>query len=181
MARGVGPMPSDAAAPAAPPPQEEPLPEEPLPGEPLPEEPLPEEPTQRRTMRRWNQWLLSPGVAGQFTFEDGERIFEFSDSFSKTGWKPFDKGAQLQLRKIFLDFTTANRQESVEGLESVAVNCLGWTYDVTFDVFHKNRRMFANAPDDAIGYQFSNHAMSRTSKRWIRLTTFRVADRTPGA
>ena len=179
MARGVGPMPSDAAAPAAPPPQEEPLPEEPLPGEPLPEEPLPEEPTQRRTMSRWNQWLLSPGVAGQFTFEDGERIFEFSDSFSKTGWKPFDKGAQLQLRDIFLDFTTANRQESVEGLESVAVNCLGWTYDVTFDVFHKNRRMFANAPDDAIGYQFSNHAMSRTSKRWIRLTTFRVADRTP--
>ena len=130
-------------------------------------------------MSRWNEWLLTPEVADQFTFEDGERIFEFSDSFSKTGWKPFDKGAQLQLRDIFLDFTTANRQESVEGLESVAVNCLGWTYDVTFDPFHKDRRMFANAPDDAIGYQYSNHAMSRNSKRWIRLTTFRVADRTP--
>ena len=87
-------MPSDAAAPTAPPPQEgvaqascgsgEPVPEEPLPGE-----LLPEEPPQRRTMSRWNEWLLTPEVADQFTFEDGERILEFSDSFNKTGWKPF--------------------------------------------------------------------------------------------
>ena len=57
------------------------------------------------------------------------------------------------------------------------VNCLGWRYDVKFDVFRKNRRDFANAPDDAIGYQFANHVISKYSKRWIRLTTFRVADR----
>ena len=181
MASGVGLMPSDVAPPTAPPPQEEPLPEEPLPGEPLPEEPLPEEPPQRRTMSRWDAWRLSPEVADQFKFGDGERIFEFSDSFSKTGWKPFDKGAQMELRKIFLDFLTVDCQESVGGLESVEVDCLGWRYNVTFDPFHKDRKMFANAPDDAIGYQISNHAKSKTTKRWIRLITSRAADRTPGA
>ena len=134
MARGVGLMPSDAAAPTAPPPQEgvaqascgsgEPVPEEPLPGE-----PLPEEPPQRRTMSRWNEWLSTPEVADQFTFEDGERIFEFSDSFSKTGWKPFDKSAQTQLRDIFL------RMKCAESTCSEEVNCLGWTYDVKFDFF----------------------------------------------
>ena len=170
MASGVGLMPSDVAPPTAPPPQEEPQ-------EPLPEEPLPEEPPQRLTMSRWDAWRLSPEVADQFKFGDGERIFEFHDERSKTGWKPFDKGAQLQLRDIFLDFTTANRQESVEGLCRKML-CLGWTYYVTFDVFHKNRRIFANAPDEAIGYQYSHLAMSRSSKRWIRLTTYRVADRT---
>ena len=58
------------------------------------------------------------------------------------------------------------------------MNCLKWTYNVKFDVFRKNPGDFANAPDDAIGYQLSKHAISRNCKRWIRLTTFRVADRT---
>ena len=180
MARGVGLMPSDAAAPTAPPPQEgvaqascgsgEPVPEEPLPGE-----PLPEEPPQRRTMSRWNEWLLTPEVADQFTFEDGERIFEFSDSFSKTGWKPFDKSAQTQLRDIF------RRMMYAESTLMNEVNCLGWRYDVKFDVFRTNRMEFANAPDDAIGYQLANHEKSKNSKRWIRLTTFRVGRRAPDA
>ena len=61
------------------------------------------------------------------------------------------------------------------------VNCLGWTYDVKFDVFRTNRREFANAPDDAIGYQFANREISKNSKRWIRLTTFRVGRRAPDA
>ena len=56
------------------------------------------------------------------------------------------------------------------------MNCLGWTYTVKFDLLRNNPEDFANAPDDAIGYQFANHVASTTSKRWIRLTTFRVAD-----
>ena len=119
-----------------------------------PESEVPEE----RTMSRWNEWLLTPAVKDQFTFEDGERIFEFSDSFSKTGWKPFDKSAQTQLRDIFRRMNE--------------VNCLGWRYDVKFDVFRTNRMEFANAPDDAIGYQLANHEKSKSSKRCIRLTTF---------
>ena len=152
-----GPMPSDAAAPTAP----------------LPEEPLPEEPPQRRTMSRWNEWLLTPEVADQFTFEDGERIFEFSDRYSRTGWKPFDKIAQLQLQALFRSCFPVSLEST-----TTKVNCLNWTYDVKFDLFHKNRREFANAPDEAIGYQFSSHQRSTNSKRWIRLTPYKVADRT---
>ena len=124
-------------------------------------------------MSRWNEWLLTPEVADQFTFEDGERIFEFSDSFSKTGWKPFHKSDQTQLRDIFL------RMKCAESTCSEEVNCLGWTYRVKIDPFRMHPRDFANAPDDAIGYQFANHAASpQNRKRWVRLTTFRVADRT---
>ena len=58
------------------------------------------------------------------------------------------------------------------------MNCLEWTYNVKFDLFHENREMFANAPGDAIGYQISKHPRSTNTKRWIRLTTYKVADRT---
>ena len=168
-ASGVGHMPSDA-----------PVPEEPLAGEPrpeelqvaVPEEPLPGEP--RRTQSRWNEWRNRPEVADKYSCEDGERIFEFSDSFSRTGWKPYDKSAQQELRGIFRGCTSGSHESTF----MVEVNCFGWKYWVTFDVFRENRGDFANAPDDAIGYQLSNHAISINTKRCIRLTTYRVADRT---
>ena len=147
MARGVGLMPSDAAAPT---------------------EPLPREP---RSRSRWNEWYSEN--KDQYEFEDSERIFEFSDSYSRTGWKPFDKSAQTQLRSLLRSCTHGSLESTTE-----EVNCLGWTYDVKFDAFRTNRMEFANAPDDAIGYQLANHGISKNSKRWIRLTTFRVADRT---
>ena len=145
--KGVGSMPSDAAAPT---------------------EPLPREP---RSRSRWNEWYSEN--KDQYEFEDSERIFEFSDSYSRTGWKPFDKIAQLQLQALFRSCFPVSLKST-----TTKVNCLNWTYDVKFDLFHENRREFANAPDEAIGYQFSNHQRSTNTKRWIRLTTYKVADRT---
>jgi len=51
------------------------------------------------------------------------------------------------------------------------VDCLGWTYEVNFDVYHKDAATFANAPEQAIGVQYSNHEVSTEKKRWVRLTT----------
>ena len=86
---------SDAAESTAPPPQEgvAHLSASSGSGEPLPEGPR--YPRPPRTMSRWNEWLL--GVQEQFLFEDGERISEFSDDGR---WKPYDKGAQAQLRAL---------------------------------------------------------------------------------
>ena len=99
-----------------------------------------------RTMSRWKEWFSNPEVADKYTFEDGERIFEFSDRYSRTGWKPFDKIAQLQLQALFRSCFPVSLEST-----TTKVNCLNWTYDVKFDLFHENPRDFANAPDDAIG------------------------------
>ena len=120
-------------------------------------------------MSRWNEWLLTPEMADQFTFPAGARIFEFSDSYSNTGWKPFNKSGQRQLREIF------DRSKYYEFPFSHEINCFGWKYNVRFDLFRRNPDDFVNAPDDAIGYQFGLLASIR--KRWIRLTTFRAAAR----
>ena len=120
-----------------------------------------------RTMSRWNEWLATPEVANQFTFEKGERIFEFSDSYSRTGWKPYDRNSQMQLRTVFDKLNPA--------WEATAeVDCLGWNYFVKFDLFRKNPFDFVDAPAEAIGYQMANHECGKGKKRWIRLTTFLV-------
>ena len=164
MARGVGPMPSDAAAPTAPPPQEGVAQASCGSGEPVPEEPLPGEPPQRRTQSRWKEWSSKPEVVEEYTFEYGERIVEFNDESSRTGWKPFNKSAQPKLRAIMNAGPAAFTE----------VNCLGWTYKVIFDLFRENDPSeFVDAPDDAIGYQLTNHEKSVDKKRWIRLGVFR--------
>ena len=162
MARGVGPKPSDAAAPTAPLPQEGVAQASCGSGE-----PVPEEPPQRPNRSRWNEWLLTPEVADQFMFEDGERIFEFSDRYSRTGWKPYDQLTQGQLSRIFTDMIGGS-----SGLLGEPINCLGWVYSVKFDLFHQDRDAFLNAPRDAIGYQVADHEIIRGTKRWIRLTTY---------
>ena len=118
-----------------------------------------------RTMSRWNEWLATPEVANQFTFEKGERIFEFSDSYSRTGWKPYDRNSQMQLRTVFDNLNPA-REATAE------VDCLGWNYVVKFDLFRNHSAYFVDAPAEAIGYQTANHERGNGNKRWIRLTTF---------
>jgi len=102
-----------------------------------------------------------------FEYEAGESIFEFSDRYSRTGWKPYDLFSQGQLQRIFTDTTGGS-----SGLLGQPINCLGWDYSVKFDLFHDDRDAFLNAPRDAIGYQVANHEISRGTKRWIRLTTY---------
>ena len=122
-------------------------------------------PAQPRTQSRWNEWLQT-SAAGMFEYQEGERIFEFSDRYSRTGWKPYDLAAQGQLQLIF-------RTGGSSGLLTTEpINCLGWVYSVKFDLFHDDRDAFLNAPRDAIGYQVANHEISRGTKRWIRLTTY---------
>ena len=112
-------------------------------------------------MSRWNEWFL--GAQEHYEFEDGQRIFEFSSDDGR--WKPYDKGAQAQLQALL---STCASGPSF----ATDVNCLGWNYTVKFDLDRENPRDFANAPDEAIGFQFANHEVSRLSKRWIRLTTY---------
>ncbi len=119
-----------------------------------------------RTKSRWNEWLET-AAAGKFDFQPGDRIFEFSDNLTPWGWrwKPYDKDTQVELQKIFLsmnaDFETAQ----------VPLDCLGWTYQVKFDLFHNTRQDFHEAPLDAMGFQLSDHPVSKKSKRWILLAT----------
>ena len=118
-------------------------------------------PAQPRTQSRWNEWLQT-SAAGMFEYQEGERIFEFSDRYSRTGWKPYDLSSQGQLQRIFLSGFSSDGP----------INCLGWVYSVKFDLLHDDRDAFLNAPRDAIGYQVANHEISRGTKRWIRLTTY---------
>ena len=121
-------------------------------------------PAQPRTQSRWNEWLQTE-AAGMFEYHEGERIFEFSDRYSRTGWKPYDLLSQGQLQRIFTDMTGGSSTLT-------PINCLGWDYSVKFDLFHQDRDAFLNAPRDAIGYQVANHEIIRGTKRWIRLTTY---------
>ena len=115
-------------------------------------------------MSRWNEWYL--GVRKEYeSFEDGERIFEFFDSGR---WKPYDKGAQTKLRELLLTSGSLGTTQAAD------VDCLDWKYTVQFDLFHQDPAYFADAPVEAIGFQLSNHEKSRDTKRWIRLTTYRV-------
>ena len=118
-------------------------------------------PAQPRTQSRWNEWLQT-SAAGMFEYQEGERIFEFSDRYSRTGWKPYDLSSQGQLQRIFMSGFSSDG----------TINCLGWVYSVKFDLLHDDRDAFLNAPRDAIGYQVANHEISRGTKRWIRLTTY---------
>ena len=120
-------------------------------------------PGQPRTQSRWNEWLQT-SAAGMFEYHEGDRVFEFSDRYSRTGWKPYDLLSQSQLQRIFTDMTGGSSHLT-------AINCLGWEYAVKFDLFHQDRDAFLNAPRDAIGYQVANHEI-RGTKRWIRLTTY---------
>ena len=121
-------------------------------------------PATPRTQSRWNEWLQN-SAAGKFEYHEGERIFEFSDSFSRTGWKPYDQLAQGQLYFIFTDMTGGSSTLK-------PINCLGWDYSVKFDLFHRDGTAFVNAPKDTIGYQVALHEMTQGTKRWIRLTTY---------
>ena len=101
-----------------------------------------------------------------FEYQEGERVFEFSDSYSETGWKPYDLVSQGQLKRIFTEMMYGGSSPLTP------INCLGWEYLVKFDLFHHDRDAFLNAPRDAIGYQVANHEISRGTMRWIRLTTY---------
>ena len=81
--------------------------------------------------RPWNRWLQEE-ARDQITFEKGERVFEFGDSHSWTGWKPFEACAQRQLRRMFCEMQDV--QSHLEPLDF-----LGWQYFVQFvDVFHES-------------------------------------------
>ena len=62
-----------------------------------------------RTGIRWNQWLQTPG---QVTFREGDRVFEFSEDDSPTGWRPYDAAVQIQLRRLFLNMTNGASREN---------------------------------------------------------------------
>ena len=47
---------------------------------------------------KWHEWAAMPNVREQYQFENGERIFQFSD---RGAWKPFDRDAQRRLRALF--------------------------------------------------------------------------------
>ncbi len=116
---------------------------------------------------RWDQWQETQYVAGSFHYQNGDRIFEFSDNFACGGWLPYDKYSQIMLRRIFLSAMNENFERAHY------LNCLGWMYLVKFDLFHKNSPQdFLCAPSDAIGFQLSSHEASDNTKRWIRLATF---------
>ena len=118
-----------------------------------------------RTQSRWNEWLQTSAALGVFNFHEGDRVFEFSDHYSRTGWKQYDLLSQDQLRSIFTNTTGGSSPLTT-------INCLGWDYSVKFDLFHQDRDAFLNAPRDAIGYQVADHEIIRGTKRWIRLTTY---------
>ena len=113
--------------------------------------------------RRWHEWQAENQAF--FNFRAGERVFEYTDNFSPTGWKVYDRIAQEQLRRIFVDLMESGESNQED------VDCLGWKYTVKFDVFHRDASTFANAPQHAIGYQVANHEKSTSTTRWIRLST----------
>ena len=55
-----------------------------------------------RPQSRWNDWLATM-AAGKFDLQEGDHVFEFNDANSRTGWKPYDKDAQVMLRDFFGD------------------------------------------------------------------------------
>lgn len=126
---------------------------------------FPEAPAQPRSQNRWNEWLQT--ASRWYEFHEGDRIFEFSDRYSRTGWKQYDLLSQDQLKRIFTDHMIGGGRSTF-----YMIDCLGWNYSVKFDLFHQEREAFLNAPSDAIGYQVSNHEIIKGTKRWIRLTTY---------
>ena len=126
-----------------------------------------QERTQGRKIR-WHEWQRLPQVLEQNVFHAGERVFEFSDEWSITGWKPHPKDAQEQLKLILEKNIITGGATNLE-----PVNCLDWEYLVKLDIYRSVREDFVDAPMDAIGYQCANHSASpKNTKRWIRLSTY---------